>query len=363
MAIVNFPTPIVYPDMPAGVSNVWVLSQLRIQTGVPKAMAVFVIPRTGTLDQVEFRLDTIGVNQAIKISFQDVSATDGNPDGVIDQFRVVPSASLAVGWITPGLLTSDGTNTGTKRSVTIGDLLAVVLEFDSTLGDVRFNTVQLNSSSNLWPGGSAYTGTNNGSAWTKSPNIFPAALKYDDGTYAYLSPVAPPMAAVLNTRTVSSASSPNERGLSFQLPMTVAVAGAWASIARAGDCQVVLYDTNGTTVLASAVLDKDTQPQGGGPSVTIVPWAPVTLLANTPYRLTVLPTTTTSINVYDVSVAANAYLAAMAGGVNFYLTTRTGAGAWSQTTTLRPLLGLLIAGVDVGALSAPAAATVGFVAS
>jgi len=367
MAITNFPTPVYYPEITPGISNVGGEFQLRIQTGVPKCMAVLVVPKSGTLDQVEVWIDTVSTAQAIKVSFQDVSLTDGNPDGGVDQFRVVPTGSVVAGWLVPGLITSDGTNTGTKRTVTVGDLLAVVIEFDSTVGDLRFATLIRNSGANLWNGGYSYAGTNNGTTWTKQAGVaLQVGLKYSDGTYAYVSPASWPRAAAINTaRTFNSGSTPNERGLYFQLPMSVACSGVWFESTRGGDCQVTLYDSDGTTVLASATLDKDVNEAAASLTVTIVPWAtgPITLLANTNYRLAVKPTTVTNLDVYDMPVNSNALMAAMPGGANFYLTTRTGAGAWTQTNTLKPLMGLVLAGVDTGGVGGGAGGTVGFASS
>lgn len=109
-------------------------SDLLIDAAGEKVAIVFRAPKTGTLDRAEFKLDA--VTQApvsgLRVSFQDVGAADGNPDGTQDQFRTVPQGSISAGaWVVPGLMTSDGTDGGTKRSVTKGDLIAFVVEFDS----------------------------------------------------------------------------------------------------------------------------------------------------------------------------------------------------------------------------------------
>lgn len=357
MAITSLSGPIFYPDMPTGTgSPPSVAGQLRILNTVPKAAFTFIVPKSGTLDQVEFFLLTVGTAQAIKVSFQDIDPATGNPDGAIDQFRVVATGSVTVGWMAPGLMTSDGTNTGVKRTVSVGDLLCVVFEFDSTAGDVKFSTTSRTNASALMADGMAYTSTNNGSAWTKSGDVLCMALKYDDGSYAYVGPLVWPVTS-LTTRTYNSGSTPDERGLYFSLPVGVSVSGAWVLGAWTGDATITLYDTDGTTVIASAPQDKDNDL---GSTAPIPFWftAPVTLTASGNYRLTVLPTSATNLSIYELNVNASALMAGMAGGTAMIGTSRTDAGAWTQDGTVRPLMGLTIGGIDTGSSGGGATAHV-----
>src|SRR6266852_2209428 len=62
-------------------------------------------PLAGTLQTAEFRLGGVGTPQDLRVSFQDLDATD-LPDGTADQYAVVPSASVVTdAWIVPGPLT------------------------------------------------------------------------------------------------------------------------------------------------------------------------------------------------------------------------------------------------------------------
>jgi len=96
--------------------------------------------RTGskTINKVHFRFGAVtkAGGSGLQVSLQDVSLTAGppaQPDGVVDQYRAIANgeATFAANtWYTSGLLTSDGTDTGTKRTVNFGDLVACVLEYD-----------------------------------------------------------------------------------------------------------------------------------------------------------------------------------------------------------------------------------------
>ena len=100
-----------------------------------KWAAIIRAPRTGTLDKFECRIGTSLATfpgNGLRLSFQDVDLSTGNPDGSVDEFRVVSVSPGVNGWVTPGLMTDDGTDTGVKRSVTAGDYLACVVDFNPT---------------------------------------------------------------------------------------------------------------------------------------------------------------------------------------------------------------------------------------
>lgn len=344
MALVQLSGPALqFPDIPA-VGNPPTFGSDTVSSGTPKKAFIFRIPKTGTLDKVELWFRAVATAQDVKISFQDIDPATGNPDGVVDQFRVIPSASVSgTGWKVPGLITSDGTDSGTKRSVTIGDTLCAVVEFDSTVGSIGVGVLAKNSSV-LGTNGLAFDASYNGSAWSRGNDYPILILKYDDGTYVSPGPWILP-AIVMNTRTYNSSSTPDERGLSFSLPWDVGVTGAWVATNLTGDASIVLYDSDGTTVLRSVALDKDTDVNAV--SVAVVSFASqVTLTANTTYRLTVLPTSTTNLSMYEWGVNAAALMAGFPGGTSMIGTTRTDAGAWTADDTARPMMGLLISAIN-----------------
>lgn len=318
-------------------------------SGQNHAGVVFRAPKTGTLDKFEFRIGTVFSAQNLKCSFQDVSLTTGFPDETADQYRVISSGITSNTWQVPGLITSDGTDGGTKRAVTRGDLVAAVVEWDSAVGDIVISGITTDGNASAMIGGFPRPVQKASSTWTMGASPMIVAIKYDDGTYAYISPALMPFKTI-TAQSFASNSTPDERGIYFKLPFTASVSGAWARIALTGDTDFVLYGSDGTTVLASASLDKDLGSSSGSATGYMVFFgADVTLTADTFYRLVIKPTTTTSMTLYDFDVNAAAIMDAIDLGQNCYHTQRTDAGSWSETTTKRPFMGLILNGADVTA--------------
>lgn len=170
----------VRPYAPWPVVTTASLSQnsLTIDLAGERVACVFRAQRSGTIDKFEFDIVTLTTAEALRVSLQDVSLTNGDPDGTQDQFRDIATGSVVAGWNVPGLITSDGTDTGVKRTVTTGDLLALVVEFVTTGGNLTIATT--NQSFGL--GNDTYLDHFTAS-WAKNTSSSCGfALKYDDGT-------------------------------------------------------------------------------------------------------------------------------------------------------------------------------------
>jgi hypothetical protein len=346
MAITVLPGGAWVPEMlSAGPGSPPAFSNIIINAAGDKYGWVIQAPKTGTLDKAEFLLGAAGTPADLKLSFQDIALATGLPDGTPDQFRVIPSASVAAGWAVPGLMTDDGTDTGVKRSVTAGDLLGVVMEFDTTGGDVR--PAPINVATNVW-NTSIYSYTledTTGAGFTKSQRVGTLALKYDDGSYAYLGPHMVPAAAVTTT-IFNSTDTPDEIGLRFAFPVSVQIDMVWVLINLGNAADLVIYDTDGATPLVTIALDPDVLAATPKVGAFRLP-TPLTLAASSFYRVVLKPGAS-DISLYDFTVNAAALLGAMPGGPDFHLTSRTDAGAWTDTTTRRPWMGVHVSGVDVG---------------
>lgn len=309
------------------------------------------IPRTGTLDSAEFKLGTVSnvPDNGFRVSFQNLSGDF--PDGTQDQFRDVASGLTTNAWITTGLITSDGSDTGIKRSVTAGDYLAVVVEFVTFVtGDaVTFSGVS--SAGNVHyaqpVGAQMYLAQrSSASAWSVSGSLYPPfALKYSDGTYAHVSGLWYPYVDLNTVTTFNSGSTPDERGLRFTVPVSTQLTGIWFRGDNLGALDVVLYD--GSTALQTVAVDTAVDSAAGGLNF-FVPVSPTTLSPGSTYRAVVKPTTTTNVTLYDFTVPTTAHLSAVEGGTTWYYTERTDAGAWTDTDTKRPWMGVLLAAVATG---------------
>jgi hypothetical protein len=341
-------SPMNYPaqlSLSAETSIFGTFSSTVLDASTEKAALIIQAPKSGTIESVEFiptTGTTVNAASALRVSLQDVSATNGNPDGTQDQYRDLAGSDLSAGtWVSSGIISSNGTDGGTKRSVTKGDILSVVWEYQTfTASDVvRLGGVLRGSfSKSDYPyGDSQASGT-----WTKQDNLPIVAIKYADGSYVEVAGIWP--ATGDPTVAYNSGSTPDERALRFKLPAAMRVAGAWFMCDCDGDLEVVLYDNAGTAQRTIAI-DKDIRQETTPGYRYVLFSSSIELAANTVYRLAIKPTSATSITLTEVTFNSNAIMAACPGGIEMYLSTRTDGGAWTDDTARRPFIGLIIDGV------------------
>lgn len=298
---------------------------------------IFRVPKTGTLDKFEFRMADLPnpPDNGLRLSFQDVDPATGLPDGTPDQFRDIASISADT-WTVPGVLTDDGTNTGVKRSVTIGQIMACRIDFVSfvagdflTVGALAYLINATGTPSGAFPY-SAVSGSK------VNPNILSIALKYDDGTYAYISPLVYPV-KTWNGITYNNGSAADEVGLRFTVPVDTDLLGIHIRGDIQNDAEIVIYD--GTTPIKTVSCDGTIT---SGPGSYFIMFDAVPLTASTVYRAILKPTTASNVSVYYFDVESNAHLGAVEGGTDWYYTSRVDAGSWTDLTTARPWMGLVL---------------------
>lgn len=304
------------------------------------------VPKSGVLHSFEFRTAAVANNpdNGIRLSFQDIDTGTGFPDGVQDQYCDITGTISATTWQVPGhALTNDGSSGGTKRTVTAGQRLGCVVDFVSFVASDSFQVAPLTLSTRLdnW-----YSADGSSGAYAQSNATANIALKYDDGTYAVL-PFNWMPATAVTTRTFNTGSTPDERALRFQVPVDCRCNGAWVLMDLDNPADFILYDAS-SNVLASYSFVVPERINSAG-RLYFVFFDPTDLTRNTTYRLAVKPTTGSSVSVYDFDVPSNAYLGAVEGGIQWYTSTRSDGGAWSDTTTNRPWMGLALSGfIDSG---------------
>jgi hypothetical protein len=361
MAITALGSRIYYGGPPNAPGGALALSGTTLNAAGDKAAFVFQCPKAGTLDWFEWRTASVTnvPDNGVRMSFQDVSATTGVPDDGVDQFFVHAAGTLAAAtWQVPsGPITSDGTGGGVKRTVTQGQWLAAVIDYSSFATSDSFQVATVSSSTGTPPDNNLYYCDGSSGTYAKAMGdwcVF--ALRYSDGTYANFDMQVLPASAVTNT-SFNSGSAADERALRFQVPVAMRILGVTArcDINAGGDVDWILYDSS-SNVLASVSVDGDIS----GQVIDVGHYlftASYDLAANTTYRLSMKPTTATSGSLQDITVNNNANLQAMPGGIQWYGSTRVDGGAWTDSTTTRPLIGLIIDGIDVsgggGAHSAP----------
>ncbi|MGE0225472.1 MAG: hypothetical protein AB7S57_19545 [Acetobacteraceae bacterium] len=306
-----------------------------LNSGTVRFAWSFRAPKTGNLARAGFRFTAAVTPQTMKASWQDPQATTLRPDETVDQFRTF---TPAVGWITTGLITSDGTDSGALRAVTKGARVCLVIEWDSTTGSVQlqpYGTTNEHWKPNTWNFTRSSGGAWNAAAGLATTNF---AVQYDDGTWAYVDGALPCSAD--GTHSFNSGSTPDEIGLRFLAPFTGAVLkGVHARMDAAATFDVKLYDEN-TTLLASTTFTSGERALGSTAQVYFE-LPEVELTGGHVYRVTFVPSSGSNIGLPYADVSANAILGAWPGGIECYQTHRANAGAWTDTTTRRPNMNLI----------------------
>lgn len=343
MAITEFGGAIPFPGVmyrQAGVSA----SGLTIDADTERAAAVFQAPKTGTISKVGFRTGNVATGATVDVRLETVDAANGDPTGTL--WGTDTNASQVIGngddntWFLTTLTAG--------AAVTKGDILARVIA-NGTGGNIEIDHL-VNTSGGSFPYLDLFT-----AAWAKSSQVAPIlALEYNDGSYEWASGVLP--IATATGATFNSGSTPDERGNIFSsFPFKARVTGCWVSIDADNASEIRLYQVGNDTPLATHTILAG---QRGGTAQSvhhILFSSAVDLFRGQSYRLAVRPTTASNIILHQVTVSTAAIMAAMTGGTNIHLTTRTDGATtggtlndgWTQTTTARFLMGLYISGFDV----------------
>jgi hypothetical protein len=318
-----------------------VFSAIAVDAAGEKAAMVFQVPKTGNIDRIAFYVSNVtGTARTIRVGLETIDSS-GNPTGT--QY-----GGSAVGTqASPASTTVYEVTLGTPAAATIGDRVAIVIQFDSTVGNMQIGTAPLNDACGF-PYSSAFT-----ASWAKqTSNLILCGIRYDDGVYE---DIGSPIPGIWSSPTISSSTTPDEVGVKFSLPFPVTVKGVWLNLDLDGNATIKLYDSDGSTVLGSiSVLSAER----AFTSMTLYYFhfsTPIDLDAGTEYRLTLLPATTTAIGFRRVVVASADRLGAMSGGTAWYETSRTDAGAWTDTTTQKVFKGLLCSHFHDGAGGSPSA--------
>lgn len=303
-----------------------------------------------TIDTVSLPLGTIvsAGGSTVRVSLQDVSTTTypAQPDGTQDQYRDVTLSSWSSGsWVTTGLLTDDGTDTGNKRTLSHGELFAVVCEFQSwTSADVLRVAGNAQFAPIFGSGSSLYTGS-----WA-TQTVGPACLfTCSDSTLAAFYGTCPRSGSILTSYHLNS--TPDEYGVTFTAPCDMKVDGISMIPYLGGsssDFEVILYQD--TTALQTVAIDASTIGITSNQRWNHLPFAEKqTLTKDTEYIIAVRPTTTNAVSAPMIDVADSSHFDLWPGGQGHHLVTRTNQGSWSATTTRRFFhCSVCVTDIDVG---------------
>jgi len=312
-------------------------SSTALTASTHKLAVVGVVQKSGTISSVSFRLGAVtkGATTELLVSLQDVDTANGppgRPDGTVDQSGTIANANIVSNTYVTATL-------GTNRTVTVGDLLAVVVEFNtfnaSDSVPISGLTAQSQNVVHSLVGLSHYNGT----AWTLSVAGIPiVGLGYTDATVNSLLGVLPLSSVTSNA--FNNTSTPDERGIRWVPAYTQVVAGLWAMTIPSGDYDLVLYDSAGTQ-LALAACDANTVRISALRPQERYFASPVTVTAGSTYYMTVRPSSA-NVTTYTIGLNAAADREAWPLGTEADGVTRKSAGAWTVSSTSRvPVLPII----------------------
>jgi len=294
----------------------------------------FAVPKTGNMNKVGIEVTAVTGNPPpYNVSIVTVDAS-GNPGTVPyggASIETVDFTGAGWNWIT--LATAAAGTAGDVVAARVWPNLAAGTPDASNFAQVR----------RAWPGqdtGPLITKYYVAS-WSNSAG-FGAGVMYDDNCIA-----AP---AIMGYQyDIDTGTTPDEVGAQFTVPFACACTGA--AIMRgvsvvSSDYVMTIYDDAGGTVATSGTVDISQGNQDAG-MFAMHRWSSVNLEADTPYRLTLRPTSTGNVrvSVATVNEAESRYW--FTEGTRWQLTQRTDAGAWSQVATALPMMGLILSSFDL----------------
>lgn len=309
---------------------------------------IFQAPKTGNIAAIGFVTRTVIIGDLVDVRLETVDvASPGNPSGTL----VAVNAN--------GILTvlSTDDNKYLEQAFTAAcpvvqgtPLYAAVLSAATFAGSGNIDIAYLAGADTANTFHLPYTRQNASGSYTEQ-SLRPLCLviKYDDGTYAHIGGGHYPVKA-LNTVTFNSGSTPNTRGLKFTMPFTTRVRGIWMAVnftTNAAMVDVILYDAL-DNIIDTITLDTDQVGVTSGSRVHRLIWPAVhTLTTGAVYRAVFVPSGS-NFALLDFDVDSAALMDAFEGGQAFHYTQRTGAGAWTDTMSKRPWMGLILDGFDDG---------------
>ena len=187
----------------------------------------------------------------------------------------------------------------------------------------------------------------------------PFVLEYSDGYMELPSGVLPGCYSP-STLSLSTSTNPDEIGILFTAPFDMRVSGFWfvGSIATSITYRIALYESGNDTPIATATRDSDFSSATSAIGYS-AGWdstaTGVTLAAGTAYRLTFVALSGTSSSVYDLAAYNNAMFDCLGfPGCQKTVRNRSGttdpdAAAWTETSTRRVQIGVIIDQLDDGA--------------
>lgn len=287
----------------------------------------------------------------VRVSLQDISTTAGppmQPDNVVDEYYITATMPSQLTWFMSGNLSAD-------RNAPNGSPLAVVYDFSTFTSGSAFKAEGLSQTlaNKQQHNCHATLSSNGGTTWSQtSPNVNVVFESADAVPVYGTLKGALPLSSITTLGAWNNTNDPREYGLKVVCDRKCIVGGAWLYINPAGAYEVALY--RDTTEIAKCVIDDNWRYIAGVRQASVTfdgTDAARTFVPGDVYRIMVRPTSASNVTTYAFNVSVAGHMNCLPGGSAYTYSTRSAAGAFTDTSTRRPIMGPVFTATDDGASS------------
>lgn len=297
--------------------------------------------QTAIIDRYFFRVNTAATGCNATVRIETVDTSTGLPTGTLVHANATDSITIGTG---PQDFANnfDGT-----FSLTKGQLIAFVIAVSSgTPSGVNIAIWDDEGFGVAIP----YLLDYDASVTLRTQLAICAGLGISGGGAMPLPKMWPINAA--GSETYSSTSTPDTIGNKIVIDAPIRICGVWYWLDQDGDATIKLYGTDGSTVLASALLYTNVPPITSSQLCEARFSSSVELPAGT-YYLAIEATAATVIGISTITFVNSTWRSGSPlgdGKITYTTCTQppTGTGSWTDTDTKQVVMGLIIDGIDDG---------------
>lgn len=319
---------------PWGMANgtTFALSNYGLTASGHKAAIVFAAPKDGVIEEVGLMIGSVTAGATLDLRVETIDA-NGDPSGTL----VAAGASVNLVVAGGDANTWKSATLGTPVAVTRGQMIAFVADNTPSAGNLNVRN------SAVAPQQRGYSDVF-AASWTKQTSAMCSGVRYQGDTlWARILGVIP--ATNMGFASWNDATNPDERGIRVITPFGGRIVGVWmfsVTVALTGDGNVNLYRDDGSVVQASAF--PGVQRSNTNSSGRTIHWfdQPVYSDRGEVIRVAVKATNASNnLGFNFVDVANAAVRGALEMGSQISYTTRNAGGAWTDSDTTMPWMGLI----------------------